>query len=78
MKNYVVIPYDPTWKALEWAKEHCPSYITNDRIDRMGKSPSWMQGPGPRPYPDHSVEDIKIRFYFGHRLDATAFALKWA
>lgn len=67
MKNYVVIPYDPTWRALEWAKEHCPSYITNDRT------------PGPRPpYPDHSIDNIKIRFYFGNKRDATAFALKWA
>ena len=67
MKNFVVIPYDPTWKALTWAKEYCPSYITNDRTP----------GP-PRPYPDHSVDDIKIRFYFGNERDATAFALKWA
>jgi hypothetical protein len=26
----VTLPYDPDWKALEWAKEHCSSYITND------------------------------------------------
>lgn len=25
----VVLLYDPTWQALQWAKEHCPSYITN-------------------------------------------------
>jgi hypothetical protein len=26
----VTIPYDPfDWKPLEWAKQHCPSYITN-------------------------------------------------
>jgi hypothetical protein len=67
MKNYVVIPYDPTWRALEWAKEHCPSYITNDRTP----------GP-PRYYTTHSIDDIKIRFYFGNKRDATAFALKWA
>jgi hypothetical protein len=67
MKNYVVIPYDPTWRALEWAKEHCPSYITNDRESAQ-----------PRPYPDHNTEDVRIRFYFGNERDATAFALKWA
>lgn len=77
MKNYVVIPYDPTWKALDWVYEHCPSYITNDRMDHGSKSPSWPP-PGPRPYPDHGIEDIKIRFYFGDERDATAFALKWA
>jgi hypothetical protein len=66
MKNYVVIPYDPTWRALEWAKEHCPSYITNDSTP----------GP-PRYYTTYSSHDIKIRFYFGDERDATAFALKW-
>lgn len=25
----ITLPYDPEWKALEWAKEHCPEYITN-------------------------------------------------
>lgn len=24
------LPYDPQWRALEWIKENCPSYITND------------------------------------------------
>jgi len=67
MKNYVVIPYDPTWRALEWAKEHCTSYITNDRESER-----------PRPYPDHNIDDIRIRFYFGNERDATSFALKWA
>jgi hypothetical protein len=28
--NIVTLPYDPVWTALAWAKEHCPSYITND------------------------------------------------
>lgn len=30
MSYVVTIEYDPTWKALAWAKKHCPSYITND------------------------------------------------
>lgn len=25
----VTLPYDPDWRALIWAKKHCPSYITN-------------------------------------------------
>ena len=25
----VKLPYDPEWRALIWAKEFCPSYITN-------------------------------------------------
>jgi hypothetical protein len=30
MDKYVTLAYDPTWKALDWAKQNCPSYITND------------------------------------------------
>jgi len=26
----VTLPYDPAWKALEWAKDHCPDYVTNE------------------------------------------------
>ena len=29
LPTQVSIPWDPTWKALDWAKEHCPAYITN-------------------------------------------------
>lgn len=25
----VTLVYDPAWTALEWAKKHCPSYVTN-------------------------------------------------
>jgi len=25
----VALPYDTTWAALKWAKDNCPSYITN-------------------------------------------------
>lgn len=25
----ITLPYDPEWRALQWAKEYCPSYITN-------------------------------------------------
>lgn len=27
--NKVTLHYDPTWRALDWAKKHCNSYITN-------------------------------------------------
>jgi hypothetical protein len=26
----VTLPYDIFWTPLDWAKENCPSYITND------------------------------------------------
>ena len=29
MSTVVSLKYDPAWKALEWAKKHCRSYITN-------------------------------------------------
>ncbi len=31
--NKVTLPYDPVWTALDWAKKHCPSYITNKAMD---------------------------------------------
>jgi hypothetical protein len=30
MDMKVTLPYDTEWKALHWAKKHCPSYITNE------------------------------------------------
>jgi len=29
MKNWVILDYDPGWKAEAWARAHCPTYITN-------------------------------------------------
>lgn len=51
MKNYVDLPVPvlyvdaknrpvlsaPAYKPLEWAKKHCPSYITNDAIQKNGE-----------------------------------------
>ena len=25
----VTLPYDPLWRAVDWALKNCPSYITN-------------------------------------------------
>lgn len=59
----VTIPYDEDWKALTWAKKHCPSYITNN---------------GERLSSDRNSElIIVIHYYFGNPWDATMFALKW-
>lgn len=35
----VTLPYDPLWKPLDWAKEYCSSYITND-VHRDGDNSS--------------------------------------
>ena len=32
----VTIPYDPEWKAHDWAKKHCPSYISNKSNQMFG------------------------------------------
>lgn len=65
----VTLPYDPAWAPLVWAKEHCPSYITNKasnttRLKRVSSS-GW-------------VSDSSIVYYFGNERDATIFTLRWA
>ena len=60
----VTLPYDPVWKALEWAKKNCPSYITNraaDTDDLDGLSNAVMV----------------IDYYFSDEKDATLFTLKF-
>ena len=61
MAMTVTIPYDPAWRALEWAKEHCPSYITND-----------MHQDGYNTY-----DLSKVDYFFGNEKEATMFLLKW-
>lgn len=58
----VTLPYDSNWKALAWAKEHCPSYITND---------VHMRG-----YND--FDTTKIDYFFGDERDVVAFVLRWS
>jgi hypothetical protein len=58
----VSLPYDPTWKALYWAKKNCPSYITNYASygnDSCGN--------------DRTV----IHYCFGNERDVVAFTMKW-
>lgn len=58
----VTIPYTPFWEPLEWAKQYCPSYITND-----------MHQDGYYTY-DHT----KIDYHFADEKDAVWFALRWS
>lgn len=41
MKNYVDLPVPKEWinayELLEWTKKHCPSYITNDAVQKGGE-----------------------------------------
>lgn len=62
MSKIVVLPYDPTWRALEWAKVHCRSYITNYH----GYDPARPAKPN------------KIEYFFGDEQDATLFRLRWS
>lgn len=67
MTSYVVrLKYDPVWTALDWAKEHCPSYITNAKY----KHPNdvWYGAPDPTVY---------IDYFFRDERDAFIFKLRW-
>lgn len=57
----VTLPYDSDWKALTWAEEHCPSYITND-IHMDGYN---------------TYDDTKIDYHFSDEKDAIMFILRW-
>jgi hypothetical protein len=58
----VTIPYDVRWLALDWAKENCPSYVTND-VHCDG-------------YNTYDINQID--YFFGDEKDAVMFKLKWA
>ena len=57
----VTLRYDPMWKALDWARNNCPSYITND-IHCDGYN---------------TYDNTKIDYFFSSKEDAVVFKLKW-
>lgn len=61
MSTKVTVPYTPFWEPLAWAKEHCPSYISND-----------LHRDGYKTY-DHTCID----YFFSDEQDAMWFALRW-
>lgn len=61
MENKVTIPYDASWKPLDWAKKHCPSYITND----VHKNEF------------NQFDLSKIDYYFSEQKDMILFLLRW-
>lgn len=63
MSKTVVLPYDPTWEALEWAKANCKSYITNQRAS--GHNSTLM------------YREVNIEYFFANEKDATLFLLRW-
>lgn len=68
MSVTVTLPYDPVWTPLAWAKENCPSYITNKSINttRLKQVESGW------------VPDSNIVYYFGNKEDAVLFKLTWS
>ena len=58
----ITIPYDPLWKPLNWAKEHCKSYITND-IHCDGYN---------------TFDNSKVDYFFSNEKDAMWFKLRWS
>ena len=66
MSIIVTLPWKPTWEELDWAKNHCPSYITND-VHRYINSDGVELG------------DVdRTDYFFGNKKDALMFRLKWA
>lgn len=61
MSYIVTLEYDPVWPALDWVKDHCNSYITND-VHQDG-------------YDTYDLN--KIDYFFGDEKDATLFRLRW-
>lgn len=63
--NKVVIPYDPLWEPLKWAKKHCGSeYITNTVHHEDGL--------------DYIIDGTyRIDYFFTTERAAAMFALKW-
>jgi hypothetical protein len=71
MNNKVTLPYHHMVEAVEWAKTHCPSYITN-------QASGWNL----RRVPGGWVNSPDIDFFFqdteeGYR-DMAMFILRWA
>ena len=63
----VTVTYDAHWKAFEWAKENCPSYITN------AVGPAKLHSlPG-----GWVTKYYDIIYYFSDEKDAVLFALRW-
>jgi hypothetical protein len=64
----VILPYDPAWTALAWAKENCPSYITNEgsRVTKLKQVPGGW------------VNVVCVVYHFSDEKDAVMFSLRWS
>jgi hypothetical protein len=62
----VTIPYNIIDPALKWAKDNCPSYITNNVVPV-----SFVEAN------DSDYISVRVIFHFSEEKDATLFALRW-
>ena len=60
----IVLPYDPDWQALKWAKDHCSSYITNKAEVAESSKIGHIQ--------------YNVVYYFSNDQEALMFKLKWS
>jgi hypothetical protein len=58
----VTLPYDPAWRAVDWAIKNCPSYITNTHHKKANGQYAL----------DH------IDYFFSDKNEALMFKLKWS
>jgi len=58
----VTLPYDPQWRAVDWAIKNCPSYITNAHHKKA----------------DGQWHLDYIDYFFIDEAEATMFMLKWS
>jgi len=69
MSHCVTLKWDPTWQALEWAKEHCPSYITNDA--------SYVSAAAGSRAEENFKYITHVDYYFSDERDSILFTLRW-
>jgi hypothetical protein len=62
MSIRVTLPFRQSMDPLAWAKENCPSYITND-VHMSGYN---------------AFDPTKIDYFFEDNKDALIFALRWS
>jgi hypothetical protein len=71
-RNWITIPANNAWEAVEWAKENCPSYITNDYSVLGGRTGYYETG--------RDIENCDFFFVDDEQgsKDMVMFSLKWA
>ena len=61
MRYTITLPHEYEWNASEWAKEHCPSYLSATAHIRAGRN----------------LPASKVEYHFADEKDAAIFTLRW-